>query len=634
MENVKLLGAGGTRYASSAPLTRLVALSVLGGVLFLVMALVALQPASGWTWNMAAWRSLAATDPAIWSSLVTGLLAYLVSVWVWALKPSDPAATLFAVSGWATLLFCFSSFAPSLALPLPDTMVSWFWIVNMLGASAFGIIMICLFLIYPARQTYWRILVPATVAVFGVWTLLRTFGPWRDFAEVQRITTVEMLVIVIAVAWQMRASADDPRQAAIARWLGASTLIGAGAFISTVALPITFGASPLIRENYAFTFFLIIYVGLAVGLMRYRLFDLGAWAYRLVFYALAVLLLIVLDLFMIAILSLGQSQALGISLLLVGFAYLPLRERLWRRITSGKPSGDEALFQQVLDVSFKPNRLERSRAWVDLLQAHFRPLEMEETTRAGEEPSIGEEGLVLWVPAAVDSPAYRLKYNNQGRSLFGTQDIVSVRHLVHLAQQARDSRSAYDRGVSEERIRIARDLHDNIGAQLMRALHSGASEKKDAMIRDTLADLRDVINHAHQSELSLDEMLADLRAETADRLDPHGVTLMWTLQAEAGLGLSPACVHALRSVIREAASNTIKHAEASCFRVNVDALRDHILVEIEDNGKGFDIQEVGRGQGLTNMRARVESVGGHFNLQQSKSGPQLVASFPLQGGRK
>jgi signal transduction histidine kinase len=635
MGEMRSPGVSGAGSFSGTPLGRLVVLSGLAGFVFLSMAVVALQPAAGWTWSPMEWRNPAAIDPAVWSSLATGLLACLVSAWVWALKPSDPAATLFAMSGVATLLFCFSSFAPALALPLPEGTVAWFWIVNMLGASAFGIIMICLFLIYPSSLPQWRILAFATVIGFGAWTLLRTFGPWRDFAEVQRITTVEMLIIAVTVIVQVRASSVDPRQMAIATWLGASTLIGAGAFISTVALPLTFGAAPLVRENYAFAFFLIIYGGLATGLMRYRLFDMGAWAYRLVFYALALVLLIGLDLLLIAILSMGQAQALGVSLLLVGFAYLPLRERLWRSLTSGRPKSDELLFQQVLGVSFKPTSAERTQAWKELLKAHFRPLEMTDEHVGTTEPSIAEEGLVLRVPAAGDLPALTLKYNNQGRSLFSTRDVNSVQHLALLATQARDSRSAYDRGVFEERTRIARDLHDNIGAQLMRALHSAAPDKKDAMIRDTLADLRDVINHAHESELALDEMLADLRAETADRLDPHGVTLIWALQADAGIRLASASVHALRSVIREAASNTIKHADATCLKVEADALKDRIRVVIEDNGKGFDVHTVGRGQGLSNMKARVDGVGGDFLLERGVTGGgRLVASFPIQKVRK
>jgi len=631
MGDARSSGFSGAGIFSGTPLGRLVVLSVVAGIVFLSMSVLALQPETGWNWSPAEWRNPASMDPAIWSSLATGLLACLVSAWVWALKPADPAATLFAMSGVATLLFCFSSFAPALALPLPEGVVAWFWIVNMLGASAFGIIMICLFLIYPSALPRWRMLTFATVAGFGAWTLLRTFGPWQDFAEVQRITTVEMLGIAVTVILQVRVSAGDPRQKAIATWLGVSTLVGAGAFILTVALPLTFGAEPFVRENYAFSFFLIIYGGLATGLLRYRLFDMGAWAYRLAFYAFALVLLIGLDLLLIALLSMGQAQALGMSLLLVGFAYLPLRERLWRGLTAGRPKNDEMLFQQVLDVSFKPNSLERARAWKELLKTHFRPLEIAFERNGATEPLIEEEGLVLRVPAAADLPSLTLRYNNQGRSLFGSDDSQSAQHLVLLAKQVRDSQSAYDRGVAEERIRIARDLHDNIGAQLMRALHSAAPEKKDAMIRDTLADLRGVINHAHESELSLEEMLADLRAETADRLDPHGVSLVWALQGEAGITLTPANLHVLRSVIREAASNTIKHAKATCLTVAAEAVRDNIRVVIEDNGIGFNNQMVGRGQGLTNMKARVDGVGGEFLLERSSDGGgRLVVSVPIR----
>ncbi|KCZ47522.1 sensor histidine kinase [Hyphomonas pacifica] len=630
-EETGSIGVGRSGKIYSTPLGRLVTTFILAATLFLAMGLVALQPASGWSWSIADWRSPAQTDPAIWSSLLTGLMAFIVAAWVWALKPANFAAALFALSGLATLIFCFFSFPTSLALPLREEVISWFWILNMLGASAFGIIMICLFLIYPTPVPKWRGLALIVVLGFGVWTVLRTFGPWQKFAEVQTITTVEMMVIVITVIWQVRVSSIDPRQKAIANWLGASTLVGAGAFIGTVALPITFGSLPLVRENYAFGFFLIIYGGLALGLMRYRLFDMGIWAYRLVFYAIGALLLIVLDLLLITLLAVGRAQAVGLSLLLVGFAYLPLREQLWRRLASGRERNDELLFLQVLDVSFRSNSTDRAEAWVNLLRGHFSPLEVVSGSDSTMEPEIEDEGLALTIPAVGDMPALTLKYNNHGRSLFSTKDLVSVRHLVLLAVQVLESRTAYDRGVSAERIRIARDLHDNIGAQLMRALHSDAPDKKDSRIRETLADLRDVINHAHEAAIPLDEMFADLRAETAERLDPHGVSLVWTLEARQETRLVPANIHALRSVIREAASNTIKHANATCLKVEARVTQHNVRVEIEDDGQGFDVLAVDRGQGLENMRARVCGSGGDFLIQTSEAGgARLIATFPLQ----
>ena len=617
-----------TRLMLLAPLMRLILLSVAGLLMFLGMVLVVLQPETGWNWSPAYWRPLEDTHQAIWASLCTGLLAWLISSWIWALKPMNVPAVLFAASGFATLAFCFSSFIPWISLPMSEGTVAWIWAVNMLGASAFGIIMTCLFLVYPSRVTYWKPLSVLTVFGFGAWTLLRTFGPFQDFAEVQRITTFEMLAIVVAVVWQIRSSARDPRKRAIAVWLGASTLLGAGAFIATIAAPITLGFSPMVLENYAFSFFLIIYVGLAVGLMRYRLFDLGVWAYRLVFYASAALALILLDIALVSLLTLDPGQALGVSLLLVAIVYLPMRDSLWRRIVQRRPANDDDLFHLVLDAALKPTEQERAAGWKALLQNHFQPLELAEAEDAISEPRLGNEGISLGIPGVAGVPSLQLMHAHNGRSLFTPRDAGVVMHLVQLMKHAEASRTAYDRGVSEERLRIARDIHDNIGAQLMRALHSAKPDRKDAMIRDTLADLRDVINNAQSPILPLDEILADLRAETAERLEPHGVSLRWSLQADAGIKLIPSTVHALRSLVRESASNTIKHAGAKCLDVRLRITPDRVEVEVEDDGSGFDIATVELGQGLANMKARVEGIGGVFTLSQGTSGAQLQAQFP------
>ena len=617
-----------TRVLLLAPLMRLVLLSAAGLAYFMGMVLVALQPETGWSWSPEHWRPLEKIHPAIWASLCTGLLAWLISSWVWALKPMNLPAILFAASGAATLAFCFSSFAPWISLPMTEKTVASIWAVNMLGASAFGIIMTCLFLVYPSRQTYWKPLSALTVFGFGGWTLLRTFGPFQDFAEVQRITTFEMLAIVGAVIWQIRSSASDPRKQAIAIWLGASTLLGAGAFIATVAAPLTLGFGPLMLENYAFSFFLIIYIGLAVGLMRYRLFDLGSWAYRLVFYASAALALILLDIALVSLFTFDPGQALGLSLLFVAIAYLPLRDILWRRIVQRRPANDDDLFHLVLDAALKPTEQERAAGWKALLYNHFHPLELTEAEATIAEPIIGNEGISLSIPGIAGVPSLQLMHANKGRALFTPRDAAVVTHLVKLMQHAETSRSAYDRGVSAERMRIARDIHDNIGAQLMRALHSAKTDRKDAMIRDTLADLRDVINNAQNPVLPLDEILADLRAETAERLEPHSVSLRWNLQADAGIQLTPSTVHALRSLIREAASNTIKHAGATRLDVRLRITPNQVEVEVEDDGSGFDIAKVKLGQGLANMKARVEGIGGAFKLVRGASGAQLEAYFP------
>jgi signal transduction histidine kinase len=612
------------------PAMRLFWLSVLGGAVFLATAWIGFQPASGATADVSTWRPIWEIHPAFWVSLGVGLGSYLISAWIWSLRQREPAAVLFAVSGVLTLLFSFSSVFWLVEMPLPDGVFHVAATVNMLSASGFGIVMVCLFLIYPRRLPYWRPLALVVAVGFGVWTLLRTFGPLQDFADVQRITFYEMLAIVVTIIWQVVATREDPRQRAIAVWLGASVLLGAGAFIATVAAPLTFGYDPLILENYAFSFFLLIYIGLAVGLARYRLFELGGWAYQILFYVSAAILLLVLDVAIISLLTLEPGTALGLSLFLVALAYLPARDFFWRRLSRGRRHTEADLFQNVVAAALQPGTDQRAGRWRALLKEHFRPLEL--TGLAGAGPvalGIGDEGLSMTVPPVADSPALVMRYPYDGHALFSSRDLSIAEQMVVLMQHAEASRGEYDRGVSEERTRIARDIHDNIGAQLMMALHSEGTGRKDDMIRDTLADLRDVINNAENALLPLDDMLADLRSETADRLDPHGLSLDWSVDAMGGVTLSAPMIHTLRSLVREAVSNTIKHAKAKNVSIALTLDANMLDLIARDDGVGFDRDTASRGHGLVNMASRVESFDGRLTISGDADGTQIKVSLPV-----
>ncbi|ESQ77113.1 ATP-binding protein [Asticcacaulis sp. AC402] len=612
----------------NTPSARLWILTSLGLIALTLALGWAIQPATGPTLNIMAWRPLS-LHPALWVSLATGFGAYVISTWIWALKPLDPATGLFAASGLMTLLFTFASVRTLVAAPLADSLLLAFQITNTLAASGFGIVMICLFLIYPNRMPHWRSGMVAAVVVFGLWTLIRTFGPFQHFGSVQPITFTEMVGIILLGLGQIWLARKDPRQRAIALWLGASVLLGAGAFIALVSIPLTFGLAPLVSPNYAFASFLLIYAGLAVGLVRYRLFELGGWAFQLIFHACVGFFILAVDGFLIGMLSLAPGTALGLSLFVMAFLYLPLREYAWRRLTRSRKSDEAELFRSVIETALKPNGTQRAQSWEKLLQDLYRPLELAAAPVAVEVPLIEAEGLTLHLPALANAPALILRYPHAGRALFTPRDLAVAEQIVALMRHAEESRGAYDRGVSEERTRIARDIHDNIGAQLLRALHSGAAERKDAMIRDTLADLRDVINNAQSPTLPPGLILADLRAETADRLSPHGVALVWRVEALSDVPLKPARVHALRSLVREATSNTIKHAGASTMTVEIRLDETGMSLLVEDDGNGFSADTVLLGHGLDNMKARAESLGGSFSLTSAGAGTRLAARIPF-----
>ena len=188
--------------------------------------------------------------------------------------------------------------------------------------------------------------------------------------------------------------------------------------------------------------------------------------------------------------------------------------------------------------------------------------------------------------------------------------------------------------MAEERARISRDMHDNIGARLLSALHYPGADRKDRLIRDALSDFRDIINDTAAETLSLDEMLADLRVECADRLEAANIALDWRAD-EVGrtVALAPA-VHTLRSILREAVSNVLRHAEAT--RVEVHVRCDHGRIELcaKDNGRGLAAANAalpGHGHGLANIRTRLEAFKGTLRIDDSGgTGTQLTTAFSLE----
>jgi two-component system, NarL family, sensor kinase len=87
---------------------------------------------------------------------------------------------------------------------------------------------------------------------------------------------------------------------------------------------------------------------------------------------------------------------------------------------------------------------------------------------------------------------------------------------------------------------------------------------------------------------------------------------------------------AIQSVLREALTNIAKHSGAATVGVRLESSRTHVLLEIEDNGCGFELAQTDLGSlGLTSMRERVKLLNGEFEILSRVGGPTIVtALFP------
>jgi len=88
--------------------------------------------------------------------------------------------------------------------------------------------------------------------------------------------------------------------------------------------------------------------------------------------------------------------------------------------------------------------------------------------------------------------------------------------------------------------------------------------------------------------------------------------------------------------IKETLNNVAKHSGASELRLKIDRQRQHVVVVVQDNGKGFDPAAITRGRnGLGNMAKRMRELGGSCQISsQPGKGCQIEFSIPLKRPRK
>ncbi len=578
-------------------------------------------------------RPLRSLPTVFWVQIFVGLASFLIGAWVWSLRREEDSTRLFALVGANLLIASFpAAFYSTRELAIDGGLFRLLSAINHFGTLGFGVAMIALFLVYPRR------IAPAAALgllplVSGAWWLADTFRiGFPSPVEGSHLPAfVEMIGILAAVALQYRATHDDPRARAALTWFGLGVVMGAGAFVLTVIAPNVFGMTSLLSQGEAFLFFLLIHTGVALGVARYRLFRLDEWAFRILFYVAGAILLVGLDAILTLFVVSERVPAFGLALLIVAFAYLPLRDMLARRLAYRREISQEALFQAVVDVALTPPGADQNARWAQVLRNAFNPLHMDAGTAAAA-PAIADEGLALLLPGIGDLVSLRLSCAQGGRKLFSPRDAALAAGLCAMLRHAVAARDAYEQGAAAERARISRDMHDNIGAQLLSALHSCEPERKDEMIRETLGDLRNIVNNASRSGQSLEETLADLRLETSERLSLAGLELDWKVSGSAEMpALPPHAVHAMRSILREAVSNAIRHADAKCMDVSIACRDGRLFLSIEDDGKGFgEGVPPSSGSGFANIRTRLATLAGALTIENAHPGLRLVAQFPCR----
>lgn len=580
--------------------------------------------------NPAPMRPLGELPAEFWMQIGVGLAGSIIASCVWALRPKMAGARALGASSLALLASTYpSAIYLSRELALGDPLFYILTTINPLGSLAFAVSLLVLFLVYPQRLISPKLIV-VLIGGFGLWWLLDTLrigfaGPGTGRYVPIGLTALAAPVMAGVQYWLTR---NDPQLRTALGWFGLSLIVAAAIYVLAYVTPSLIGEPPFAPQALGYATALLVYGGIALGIIRYRLFDLDRWAFRILFYVGGAMIFAGLDVFLVSVVALDVLPAFSLALLIVALAYLPLRDFLARRLMP-TPKGRSVMFQQVVETALTVDFNRRNQQWANLLRDIYDPLSWEESSDQSS-PEISEDGMVLTIPGYGFVTPLGLKLAHGGRKLFSHGDLDLAIELCAMLLHASQSRDAHQRGTEQERDRIARDAHDNIGAKLLSALHGTGLERKDAMIREALSELRDIINHPSGAEQTLEETLAELRFETVERLSAAGHSLDWRVEGPQQSGISANIVHAVRSIIRESVSNTIRHAKASGMTISINLNKETLCLTISDDGRGLPETGLqGSGLGLESIHARLSALDGTLETSNLQSGFRLSAEIPI-----
>ncbi len=594
------------------------------------------KPASAWEVQPRPSRPLSSLPLVFWVQIGAGLISLVIGCWVWCIRSREASTRLLAMAGLGIPVSAFpAAIYSSRELALPGDLFRALSSLNYLGSLTFGVAMAALFFVYPNRLIPARALIALPALFLPIWSVDALQLGFAGPVEGRHLPIVILMLLILAGgAWQYRASRPDPAARAVVRWFALSVGLCAGTFVVVVLAPNLFGIRTAVSQGYAFVLFALLFLGVAAGVARYRLFEVERWAFALLYYFGAIALLLTIDAFLIYAIAMERPAAFGVSLLFVGLFYLPARDWLSKSLMRRRVLDRGEIFRRLVDTAMNSDNARRRNGWEGVLRDVFDPLQVATATQpAPRRPALVENGLALLVPPVPGLPAFELRYAHAGRKLFTRSDERLVAELGAILEHAVSSRAAHEKGAALERTRIARDMHDNIGAQLLSALHSDRREKKDALIRETISDLRDIVNNASRGMRTLEEVLADLHAEVGERLAVARIDLSWRQSlAEPDRPLEPNVAHALRSILRETVSNAIKHSAARTVTVEIQASDRRVCMGIRDDGAGLSGGSLRRGHGLSNIEARVQALGGSLSLADASPGLAVTIEIPSAAG--
>lgn len=223
---------------------------------------------------------------------------------------------------------------------------------------------------------------------------------------------------------------------------------------------------------------------------------------------------------------------------------------------------------------------------------------------------------------------------------------ISTRYYVKQKIRAKTLEFEKQQALYMERLRISKDVHDDLGsglskislmAQIARSKTEGNTalgndlQHISSVSKELVDNMRDLIWVLNPDNTTLEHLVARLREYCSDYLENIPVDV--SLSFPDVVPSMPISREAQRNVFlttKESINNCIKHAQATELKIALKLDNEILSITVTDNGKGFDMAHLkGSGNGLRNMKQRIETIGGEFIITSGIKNTTVSIKVPF-----
>ncbi|MFN2392863.1 MAG: two-component regulator propeller domain-containing protein [Pyrinomonadaceae bacterium] len=202
--------------------------------------------------------------------------------------------------------------------------------------------------------------------------------------------------------------------------------------------------------------------------------------------------------------------------------------------------------------------------------------------------------------------------------------------------------------VANMRTRIATDLHDDIGANLTKIailsevaqhqLEQNTIRREDKLFlsiadisRESVSSMSDIVWAINPKKDSLLDLTRRMRGYAEETLQQCGIRLKFEAPlADSDLKLDANTRRNIYLIFKESLNNIVRHSQASKVEVDLKIAGKELILQIRDNGKGFDTSQEYDGNGLLSIKKRAADAGGSLQINSSDgAGTKIVLRAPI-----